>query len=96
MDLHPVALIATTRCHSPGSVNWRSMKPRHAVALALVGWYLMIPPLSSEGKVDTHAPMSRWHQFMSFDAASACQKVLSELNSGEATEPNSSKPTHLH
>ena len=62
------------------------MNLRHAAALALVGWYLMIPPLNSEGKVDTHAPMSRWNQFMSFDAASACQKVLSELNSGEATE----------
>jgi hypothetical protein len=25
------------------------MKPRHAVALALVGWYLMLPPLQFVG-----------------------------------------------
>jgi hypothetical protein len=28
----------------------RPMKPRHAAALALVGWYMMTPPLSANGE----------------------------------------------
>jgi hypothetical protein len=46
------------------------MKPRHAAALALVGWYVMCPPLctsdwgketpcSSDG-FNYDAPLSRW------------------------------------
>lgn len=37
------------------------MKLRHAAALALVGWYLMMPPTSRDypmGKVD--APLTEW------------------------------------
>jgi hypothetical protein len=38
-----------------------SMKRRHAAALALVGWYLMVPPTGRDypmGNVD--APLSQW------------------------------------
>lgn len=37
------------------------MKPRHAAALALVGWYLMVPPLASlqSQTADLHAPLSK-------------------------------------
>ena len=37
------------------------MKPRHAAALALVGWYLMMPPTGRDypmGNVD--APLTQW------------------------------------
>ena len=37
------------------------MRPRHAVALALVGWYLMVPPTGRDyprGNVD--APLTQW------------------------------------
>jgi hypothetical protein len=37
------------------------MKLRHAAALALMGWYLLIPPTSRDypmGNVD--APLSQW------------------------------------
>jgi hypothetical protein len=37
------------------------MNPRHAAALALVGWYLMFPPTSRDyptGNVD--APLTQW------------------------------------
>lgn len=44
------------------------MKFRHAAALALVGWYLMVPPW---GKTD--APISKWHNYKPFDSAAACQ-----------------------
>ena len=42
------------------------MNPRHAAALALVGWYLILPPSHSEksrcGKyADPCAPLSQWY-----------------------------------
>jgi hypothetical protein len=41
---------------------------RHSAALALVGWYLMGPPLTSPGseKHDTQAPLSRWRMLAGF------------------------------
>lgn len=46
------------------------MRPRHAAALALVGWYLMVP-LSSP-----RDPISQWYQVHSFDTAAQCNAVL--------------------
>lgn len=34
------------------------MKPCHAAALVLVGWYLMIPPLSHDDNSQTNLPMA--------------------------------------
>jgi hypothetical protein len=57
----------------------RGMKPRHAAALALVGWYLMLPPLATSGlDVDQNAPLSTWRQGGAFDTARAC-----EVNRGD-------------
>lgn len=42
------------------------MNPRHAAALALMGWYLMMPP------GDSNAPIARWHLIASFDTAREC------------------------
>jgi hypothetical protein len=52
------------------------MKPRHAAALALVGWYLMVPPITSSWPVtyDTSAPLSKWKQGGSFDTAKECNE----------------------
>jgi hypothetical protein len=39
------------------------MKPRHAAALALVGWYIIGPPVrqpKTEPYLDEHAPYSEW------------------------------------
>jgi len=51
------------------------MKPRHA-ALALVGWYLMFPPLIKlRGGTfipDETRPISEWTVHSSFDSADAC------------------------
>jgi hypothetical protein len=33
------------------------MKPRHAAALVLVGWYLMTPPVRPDGSVNVAAPI---------------------------------------
>src|ERR1700730_16749176 len=56
------------------------MKPRHAAALALVGWYLMVPPLvNAPYKVDTEAPLASWKPYQAFDTAEECDKYLSSV-----------------
>jgi hypothetical protein len=44
-----------------------AVKPRPAAALALVGWYLMLP------RSDINAPLNTWVQMQSFDSAADCQ-----------------------
>ncbi len=34
------------------------MNPRHATALALVAWYLMVPPMYQYHEIDAKAPLS--------------------------------------
>jgi hypothetical protein len=51
------------------------MNLRHAAALALVGWYLMMPPVNSDNTVDLDAPLSKWIVGASFDAANQCETV---------------------
>jgi hypothetical protein len=51
------------------------MKPRHAVALVLVGWYLMVPPVTPKGVVDIDAPRSAWKNTGSFDSAQQCEST---------------------
>ena len=61
------------------------MKPRHAATLALVGWYLMAPPLIKVGPdprdarrdrvvPDSDAPLLKWNWAGSFDSIDACQR----------------------
>jgi hypothetical protein len=64
------------------------MKFRHAAALALVGWYLMLPPQRCEDKtrsdLDTcdqvsnlEAPLSAWFRtWPSYPTAQDCEKAL--------------------
>lgn len=63
------------------------MDPRHAAALALVSWYLMVPPLSKPpaalatnidainayNRVPQRVPLSQWSLFESFDSADECR-----------------------
>jgi len=53
------------------------MKVRHAAALALAGWYLMLPPMNEKG-VATEASISDWDQVGSFDSAAACAQASQE------------------
>ena len=58
------------------------MKPRHAAALALVGWYLMVPPMVHKedwqdwknGRGVSTTPLSAWFTWNWFDTADACTK----------------------
>ena len=62
---------------------------RHAAALVLVGWYLMVPSVlphagpaadvPAKDLVDLDAPIEQWTQWESFDSALACQKGKTKL-----------------
>jgi hypothetical protein len=63
------------------------MKLRHTAALVLVGWYLMVPPLTPEGLNDPNAtlvngtaPISQWVIFRAYDSADQCEQ---ERRSGQ-------------
>jgi hypothetical protein len=64
------------------------MKCRHAATLALVGWYLMLPPLQFVGPandpyslaiVDSAAPLSRWLPKMTFKTLQECDNFSIRL-----------------
>jgi|SRR5208282_1544255 len=56
------------------------MRSRHAAALAVVGWYLMVPPDSTvPHSVDSAAPISRWSIITNFESADTCKQALREL-----------------
>jgi hypothetical protein len=59
--------------------QYRKMDLRHAAALALVGWYLMAPPMTADKKVLTDAPFSGWLIVGSYDSADACSTNLTKL-----------------
>jgi hypothetical protein len=72
------------------------MKLCHAVALALVGWYLVSPPIYKPGSrghkayyTDVSAPLSQWTIMKVFDSAADCQKEQEHKNQlGEMSTPD--------
>jgi hypothetical protein len=51
------------------------MKPRHAAALALVTWYLLIPPWAGKDW-DTSAPLNEWNVTRpTFGTRAECQRT---------------------
>jgi hypothetical protein len=62
------------------------MALRHAAALALVGWYLMMPPMTEKNEADAEGPLSKWQNDGSFDLASACEAVRHSLVNDLGTE----------
>ena len=50
------------------------MKFRDAAALALVGWYLMMPP-----KLDNGPPNKQWSILQSFDTGKECERAAGKL-----------------
>ena len=62
------------------SANSMSMNLRHAAALALVGWYLMIPPTrGAPAEILYHAPISLWEVSDQYDSKVECQNSLKEI-----------------
>jgi len=53
---------------------------RHAAALALVGWYLMVPPIEScngafHGGVCNETPLAKWQIVKTYDSLSGCENI---------------------
>ncbi len=57
------------------------MKPRHSAALALVGWYLMVPPMTPDGApyIDATAPIYTWEIVKNFDRAKDCDATIEKM-----------------
>jgi hypothetical protein len=55
------------------------MKFRHAAALALIVWYLMLPPPAPSGGRLIFEPLSEWKLIETFDSKNACQQMRSKL-----------------
>ena len=57
----------------------------HTAALALVGWYLMMPPSMRDRPLeepripDLSAPLAQWTIRFSYDSAGDCERGLSVL-----------------
>jgi hypothetical protein len=54
------------------------MNSRHATALAIVAWYLMIPPIGADNKIDPRAPLSQWRKGVSFQSQKECDDSLKD------------------
>jgi hypothetical protein len=67
------------------------MKPRHAAAssptrltwfsglLALVGWYLLLPPITTAGRVNSSARLAQWTVDAKFDSGAPCEHIRDAL-----------------
>ena len=55
------------------------MRLRHTTALALVAWYLMLPPISLRG-VDVSAPLPKWTMYQDYDSFLSCTVAETELH----------------
>jgi hypothetical protein len=61
------------------------MRVRHAAAVVLAGWYLMVPQQKwqvlgpSKWPEPVSAPLHRWRTLLAFDAATECEEELTEL-----------------
>src|SRR5580704_4342513 len=54
------------------------MKRLHVSALTIVLWYLMIPPIGGDNKIDPHAPLSKWRKGVSFQSQKECEDSLKD------------------
>ena len=75
------------------------MNARHAVAVALLEWYLMVPPAHDEsGRIDAldGAPLSEWWKQSSFKSAKECEVALVKFRSSARSNKEHREPkAHL-
>ena len=57
----------------------------HLAALALVSWFLMMPPDSAKipHDVEAEAPLSRWVYVATYDTEDHCEKALTNIQNSE-------------
>ena len=82
-----------------------SMNIRHAAALALVGWYLMVPPrIPGTGEVNKGVPLSQWTKRRLFPHDEGCeaaktrlrQEALAAQTQNDAADPRRGRNPELH
>jgi len=71
------------------------MRLGHVAALSLLGWYLMMPPHTSDGRADYHAPLKDWSVLTGFDSAQSCKDDLRKQQAMLSKLPNSPLRDHL-
>jgi hypothetical protein len=84
IDLQPSANNSKKRLDREAkAVKQSGMKLHRAAALALLGWYLMVPPieLSPNGEriFNFYAPLSQWYRWDFYDSARECWDVDHDL-----------------
>jgi hypothetical protein len=58
------------------------MKTIHSIAIVLLAWFLMVPPLvNAPYKVDTEAPLTTWKVYQTFNTVDECKNSLSSAQS---------------
>ena len=62
------------------------MKARHAAAFALVGWYMLGPPIGADNLLKLNSPLSAWEQLGTFDTERECQEMLTALREHPFTD----------
>jgi hypothetical protein len=97
----------TAAMHAPSSKETKFSDSRkrqtelnlpHAVALAVVGWYLPLPPiLTNRLHVDIDAPISKWEHYPGFDSARECESTNLYVHEQAKKVPQNKrvKPTTL-
>jgi hypothetical protein len=55
------------------------MKPRHAAALVLLGWYLMVPPTNGPNGFDVDVPLSWWRTLGLYASAEQCEQARQDF-----------------
>jgi len=54
--------------------------------LALVVWYLLMPPLRRDGTVSSFAPLKEWEKLGTYDTFDECEEALKRLRGGPSQE----------
>jgi hypothetical protein len=62
------------------------MNLRHAAALSMLGWYLMVPPFAGKTKPEDSlglkAPVDQWMIIQSFDSEKSCNGETVKMKDG--------------
>jgi len=71
------------------------MKPYHVAALALVGWYLMMPPLIPDTRrVNRDAPLSQWKTAHKFPQNAGCESAKLRVREAGLARNAENMPRH--
>jgi hypothetical protein len=67
------------------------MKRPLAVALLLASWYLVTPPYSQPGKLDSKAALSKWGMIAYYGSSAACEADRQNMIKASGASSDSSK-----